>query len=620
MFRLKDLRFILIPIFILILGGMASGDCEPNDGNDPAVNAVTIGPTETVTGAVCPDDLFDFYTITIPDGSDVSGTVTFSSPQESTVLRVIRESTLENVIDDISTNDTTNSYDIPISKGTITPGKYYFRISFWSSAAYDHDYTLILNLSITTPPAPGIGYFTGPGLKPQAQPAFPPWPSENGQADGARRAKVNGPGGKMKEIYAIDLCDDQLYYSICLGGVYYNQYLEGKLQVDEREERFSNLLAGFGNRIYIDAVVPKDVVYTYAFDIGVGEQWGDSESGPAVLGKMGRVYRYTYGQVRGLMATEADGSSAWISEVPEAGFHLGVGPIGRNIIYNSGYDDMVYRDNVHICSFSTDGSLLWTVGPMDKEVRGIAEDASGNVYFRNIDQVLYKVEPDGSIEWQITMPNGANSTSDRRFMLGPIVGSDGRIWLHTKIEKPSSPAPSTSGYTLGPSIKPAVQIVGPMFYVVNGDGTIYKNGIIGSSANPPEYACSGSNGYFCVSYTDGSVRGFTDWDQSAWTWQGNAQTILDMIMDNDNRLYVLYTAFGIETVGGGCYISVLDSSAGGQLGFTKVDVPFEWMDSPSELAIGENETLIYLNAAGYLKVYGPEVGQLGVAGQPIKVN
>jgi hypothetical protein len=168
--------------------------------------------------------------------------------------------------------------------------------------------------------------------------------------------------------------------------------------------------------------------------------------------------------------------------------------------------------------------------------------------------------------------------------------------------------------------KAVVKVGGPAFVVVNSDGTIYKNGSIGSVAKTPVYVCCGSNGYLCVSFSDGSVTGFTDWDQVGWTWQGQAGEILDMIMDNDNRLYVLYLAYGVETLGGGCYISVLDSSTGQQLGFTKVDVPFEWMDSPSELAIGVNETLIYLNAAGYLKVYDSEITQMGVVKEQIRLN
>lgn len=59
--RLKGFAFIILLMMILASGGMASGQCDPADGNNTTADATPIGFSETVSDWVCPDDPFEFY-------------------------------------------------------------------------------------------------------------------------------------------------------------------------------------------------------------------------------------------------------------------------------------------------------------------------------------------------------------------------------------------------------------------------------------------------------------------------------------------------------------------------------------------------------------------------------
>ena len=152
MSRISITSYIISITLLFMLGGIAWGQCDPSDGNNDAAHAQPIGLDETVSDWVCPDDPFDFYVAEIPEGAEISGTITFSSPQVSTVLRVEHEATGTRVIPDWSTNEARSEFSVPITPGDIPGGRYIIRVSFWSDTAYDHEYTLTIDLSVVGGP------------------------------------------------------------------------------------------------------------------------------------------------------------------------------------------------------------------------------------------------------------------------------------------------------------------------------------------------------------------------------------------------------------------------------------------------------------------------------------
>jgi len=76
-----------------------------------------------------------------------------------------------------------------------------------------------------------------------------------------------------------------------------------------------------------------------------------------------------------------------------------------------------------------------------------------------------------------------------------------------------------------------------------------------------------------------------------------------MVMDSDSMIYLLYTAWGIQSLGEACYLAVIDPSDGEILENRMLDVEEKWCNAHSELAIGADGKLFYLNAWGFLKQF-----------------
>lgn len=147
----KGLLITIILMMLMTIGGNAWGLCIADSDNDEA-SATSIGYEETVSGWVCPDtDSFDFYRLDIPEGGEVSGSITFNSPQESTVLRIYYYDgdTQIRILDDAFTHDGYYEFTVHIAAGSIPAATYYARVFFWSAAAYDHQYTLTMDLTVT---------------------------------------------------------------------------------------------------------------------------------------------------------------------------------------------------------------------------------------------------------------------------------------------------------------------------------------------------------------------------------------------------------------------------------------------------------------------------------------
>jgi len=147
----KGLFITIILMMLMGIGGNAWGLCVADSDNDEA-SATALGFTDSRSGWVCPDsDVFDFYKLEIPEGADVSGTISFHSPQESTVLRVYYYAgeTQVRILDDAFTHEDYYEFTVHIPAGSIPATTYYARVFFWSAAAYDHEYTFSTDLTVT---------------------------------------------------------------------------------------------------------------------------------------------------------------------------------------------------------------------------------------------------------------------------------------------------------------------------------------------------------------------------------------------------------------------------------------------------------------------------------------
>jgi len=138
---------ILCLFLVFQAAATASVECVA-DGNDTAATATPIGYTDTVTDVVCPDiDPFDYYTFTIPAGADVSGDITFDSAQTGTTIKA---SGPGGDIFNTATSDASHTLHLTLPAVSIPAGVYYIRIGFYSTYPTNHEYTLTLNLTVTT--------------------------------------------------------------------------------------------------------------------------------------------------------------------------------------------------------------------------------------------------------------------------------------------------------------------------------------------------------------------------------------------------------------------------------------------------------------------------------------
>ena len=137
---------------MVVFGGMASGQCEYDTSNNEAT-AILLCFNDSISDYVCPDDLWDFYAFDVVDGSHISGMITFATEQSGTTIRIM-DPNGELLVPRMGTSDGQRTLWIPIDEGALIEGTYYIRVGFWSAAAYDHQYTLSMDLSIPSECAP----------------------------------------------------------------------------------------------------------------------------------------------------------------------------------------------------------------------------------------------------------------------------------------------------------------------------------------------------------------------------------------------------------------------------------------------------------------------------------
>ncbi len=553
--KIKTCALLTCIILLLGISGAAWGRTA---NNDTTSTATPIGPGETVSGSVGPKDELDFYKIVIKPDADVSGTVTMESPQEGTSMRITGER--YTIFARRTTEDELKLvYMIP--EEGVEPGTYYIRIGFHPGYDYDHEYTLDLDLTIDR------GFEIETELRPEAafmdhdfrvplllEPTVP-WPSVRGGATHRSWSSYPGPPGAAHEIAAFDIPSDK--------GLAPGDYT------------FASLLAGPDDRVYCVGEWKLT-----AYDISSGylwEEWVCPISNPCYLDGEGNIYTVNFYQTE-LQCLDPDGNELWSYTVP-SGMHwnqfLGVGKriyVGRS----DGLD-------LYVDVLDKSGNFIYTAGPLYAAVHGMVEDPNAAAYFQT-QYGLYQYDWSGVETWHVDFPHSDDWINLGVRALEPLVGRDHKVWVHSPYRK--------------------------RVYIYNPNGTLaHTTSYANSPDDEPTAVCYGSNNNLYVAYRGGRLKCYEDWATELWDVQlPGAVGAHDMIMDSDNCIYIHYTSIPTLTA----LIlrhhwASINSDTGAIFFSTAItDMPNKFLsERRGELAIGEDNRLIYLNLDGYIAVYEP---------------
>ena len=567
MSRRKLLIYVPILIFAFLILP-AFGECV-DDNNNTTVDAITLQFVDAAADVICPDDPFDYYALEVADGVNVSGgSIELNSQESGTVIRVTRDG---NILWEDSTTATETSRTWNIPSGTMAPGTYYLRISFYSRFAVDHPYTL--NLNINT----GRG---GIAFNPEIANIMPelfntlleaPWPHPEGNASRTRSsAKYKGPrsGGQVK--YSVNLAE-QL-------GIEFDSSSMG---------RFRHLTVGSYNMIYF---MYADDNLLFAYDLESGVQWQSEIDGVYYLDKSGRVYYIDSSQV--LHCRSYMGDILWTKSFRGPG-KITLENVGERIYIKSAVE---HDESLFV--YDSSGNRLFTYGPYWR-ITSVTETHENNLYLEIIDgdtkdDILYSLFPDGNLFWQMNVDDLVNSRK-------PMSDFVGHFWLPD------------------PYVKAGFNDDKPGFDVVSKLGSLYGKYRVTVNSYIIDYCIPPNGILYTVEIQD---AGFT---LGAQGWEGfglasrditkSEDYAFDPDMLNANLSYksediiagadsVLYCALS-KFAGGNCLckIQIVDPINDKLLSVIQVDIPTSGCSGNVELAIGKGEILIYLNSQGYLKVF-----------------
>ena len=401
---MKNSLIIPVLLALMLIGSPLHGQCI-DDGNNTESDAVPIGYSETVSGVVCPDDPFDFYMLEIPADSDVSGSIMFSSPERSTVLRVEHSNTGTRIINDRFTNEQVHEFTVNVPQGGIPAGTYYARVFFWSEAAFDHEYTLTLDLTVTPSgegegPGAEIPTVTVESMIPEMVfdgakelKLLPPWPSRRCGAANRAQSIFNGPAGNAGKIDEYDLLAD-------LG------------TGDISDGHFEDLIVGSDSKIYF---IDWNLNRLIAYDASGGFLWEQNigaESEHCCLDGGGNVYAINENQTR-LLCMDPDGNDLWSANIPQSTTSSSLWAIGRRI-YTSTQTD----EGVMLYAWETNGDLSWFSDPLeDDEIWAVNEDPHGFVYVQT-SLAFFQYDWQGDRKW------GFDKSGETPLGLDPIIAHD----------------------------------------------------------------------------------------------------------------------------------------------------------------------------------------------------
>ena len=573
---------LLVPLIVVlpILGTSALGQCVP-DANNTAADAKPINLTQTISDWVCPDDQFDFYSLVISPGQDVSGDITFTSPQTGTVLRLLGTA---GVIFEQGTTDAKHTLNVPIASGSLPADTYYARITYYSAYAFDHEYTFTLNLAVAGPGQmqPPSGMLAGPklpgGLNPgkiALQPTSP-WPSRRYDAANRGCSPYNGPNRRAFKSKDFDILKDlSLTNAGTLG--------------------FNGLITGPNNRIYFtygdgNALVAYDLSTGYLHQNPVG-----FSGKPFSLDYFGNVYVIDPNKTQ-LECLGADGSKLWGANM-EGGGTEGVPRGVGQYVYASTLVSILYPgigelgQANYVDVWDESGGWGFVMGTFDNKIIGVAEDPDGFSYAQTTDKFA-KYDWQGHQLWRIDLAFTGDD-EDAAKCQGPIIGYDGRVLVVTD-----------------PYI--------PEYRIVNPDGSIYKSvvnpgghaagGLIisgGFMPRIPAVFCMDNNGRLYVAIGN-RITCYTGWTEKVWDVPFSMScAVQDMLIGGNGVIYVLYTAaFGVNGQIHTVHWVSLNLSDGNVIADVDIGIPDAARQKlPGQLALGENGKLVYLNAGRYLAVF-----------------
>ena len=559
--KLNNLVLIACIVAFMFVGGAASATvCDTTDDNNTEGTATPIGFTQTVAGTVCPDDPFDFYVIQIPDGSTLSGQMTFSSPQESTVIRIYHSVSGARIVDDVFTNDVTKQYVFTVNPGDIPSGTYYMRLFFWSNAAYDHDYTVEMNLEDGS----SLNLIEiDPDIAKKLLSKCP-WPNPSGTARKANRSSFQGPFGLIKRAHSVKM------------GTLYTNFTE--------PAKYEGLVVGPESEIIFMNNSTNDL-HRYKFT-GSRQMpdFSSASSRPPCFDNMGRLCVIEWGQYLGAVLVyykKFKNDELWRAGLP-MGSDYAVVAAGQQIYTKVG-------GTAHSLQvWNKDGDKICDL-PFDSPIGGVAEDLGHKKFFVQTRKALHKFDFNGNQEWAYEDLALTLSDSPEAWEAsGPIVDYAGNVW-------------ATGSYT------------GP-WAVLKPDGTVYKSGGNDPFLSPIPVESSitrvafSSDGRFFELASGGfmdTVTCYEDWDQKVWSATIYGAKVYDMILDSQNRIYICFLDYGssdtakygwkcLDPVNGNVILSVMD-----------IAEPAELLESKhgAELAIGSDRQLVMLMGGGYLTVF-----------------
>ena len=425
--------------------------------------------------------------------------------------------------------------------------------------------------------------FRGTDLELTFEPS--PWPVWRGDAARTGRSKLKGPGASLLETASVDLFDREFIIKVVVKGQFGSHTVKKYLVVADRSASFAELRVGPGNNLIFEygGNYPANNPRMYSYDMSSGEKWGKYyfTIHNIALDSRGRIYDTLAYASHKLRCWDRDGDEVWVVDDPSI-HKPSVITIGERL-----YVGFSAEAKYFVGAFDLDGNELWRSAPHKKRVERLAEDSDGGVYLTGFNTAFQKLNPDGTSAWEIQPPTPGSVPNPGCEERGPICGSDGHVWV-------------TVPYYPGNMRPPRLP-----WSVFNSDGTTYKEGKHGKDKIPMR-ACYSSDDRFYIAYKTPSLACFEDWDEEVWSIQLSENgEVLDMVMDADNMIYLIYTAWGIQSLGEACYLAVIDPSDGEILKDILIDVPEEWCNAHSDLAIGADGKLFYLNSAGYLKEFSP---------------
>ncbi len=564
--------FTLCLASMLLPGGIAMADCV-NDGNNDATTAVAVGLQETVSDVVCPDDQYDYYKLTVTDGDNISGLIKVSSTVNGTEFKLNGANSGQIFV--FSSTDASKDYTQQVATGQLQDDTYYLRVTFYSSYANEHPYTLTVDLEEEEETGPTIPIY--PGNLFYALKYSSPWPSERGFSGNTGRTGFDGPAGLSTLV---------------------KSYTMGEVISDPvQEKRYRGLRVGPDNKIcYMDS--SNEYIFQFPLDGVVGQEEfeGGSET-PPCFDNTGNFYFIAPGS--GDSASElVSYDSTWVTER----WRKNMPPSNERGILIAGERVYTFSEyaNAHCLQvWARDGKKLYNITFPDKVLSAAEDNANDYFYAQTVDTV-YKYDYTGAKLWE-TQPFPEHESEyglEPEVRLGPIVCPDGRLWVRDADT--------------------------PTWVVLESDGTKYKEKEDISSVLPPglegpsyytvAVALDSKGRFYEVTRDSGmalmsTLSCYDDYDQQVWTKSLVDFGITDMVLDAKNRIYICYDYYDPSSQTYSYMWQIRNSTDGSTIHAQVIaDIPKDLIRTHgigAELAIGEDGYLVFLHNGGFIAAYKP---------------